>query len=165
MQASQLLIHHSPETISLWAFEEGNVRMHGLTINLDINPEISCFLDMFLNTICDVDVACTDQEPDSEKKKKKNPSKTCTHHLIKCTSVETSTQSASTGNIMGPNFFLCCYLCTKLDKSVHAVFFSTLLSEAVCRRCQAESSNRWFAFITCDRLGLTAFSVTMETGN
>ena len=71
MQASQLLIHHSPETISLWAFEEGNVRMHGLTINLDINPEISCFLDMFLNTICDVDVACTDQEPDSEKKKKK----------------------------------------------------------------------------------------------
>lgn len=103
-----------------------------------------------------------DQELDSEKKNNK-----CAHHLIKCTSVETSTRSASTGNIMGPNFFLCCYLCTKLDKSVRAVFFSTLLSasEAVCRRCQSESSNRWFAFITCDRLGLTAFSVTMETGN
>lgn len=57
MQASQLLQHHSPETISLWAFEEGNVRMYGLIINLDINPEISCFLDIILNTLCYVDVA------------------------------------------------------------------------------------------------------------
>lgn len=31
--------------------------MYGLIINLDINPEISCFLDIILNTLCYVDVA------------------------------------------------------------------------------------------------------------
>lgn len=136
MQASQLQLHHSPETIFLWDFEEGNVRMYGLTINLDINPEISCFLDVFLNILCYIDIARTDQEPDSEKKKqqKKPPSKTCMHHLIKCTSVETSTQSASTGNVMGPNFFLCCYLCTKIgqERARHVFFFHVVVCERGC---------------------------------
>ena len=139
-----------------------------LMFYLCTNTEISCFLCMYLNTVYYMDIARTNQELESEKKSSLKYMYASVDKMHICWDIDPKYVNRKHH---GTQLFLCRYLCTKLaEMSSVCVCICAFSCLCLCVKLCVDGAcfvccNRWFAFITSDILRLTAFSVTMETGN